>query len=288
MCNGVMDESINKTATLAGIEPRTFIQFAEFCYFGNYRSALKAVPVFTRSSDLASRLIARGIDRHFCCYCGHGEYTITENPCFPRDSSTCMSKTTFCILCRSSPSVASFDDRICQRCARKYSLFVRQNPSQALWGDFKTEEFGAMSMLHSELRDYLQHQKKDEPSDDLIDHARLWVFAECYDIPALRDLCLHKLHRDLIMFNLSEHNSDGLVDLLEYIADNTMESQHSVEGLTPGECTLRNLLLRYTICHPDILRGSKRFGKLLENGGSLVKEYVHKLMQVSQTPASSA
>lgn len=44
----------------------------------------------------------------------------------------------------------------------------------------------------------------------------------------------------------------------------------------------KNLLLRYTICHPDILRGSKSFGKLLENGGSLMKDYVHKLMQVSE------
>lgn len=252
MCNGSMNESINKTATLADIEPTTFVQFAEFCYFGNYRSALKAVPIFNRSSELARRL-TEGIYRNFCYDCG---------------------------------KVTNFHDGICKGCAR--TLVVGKNPSQTLWEDFKKEEFGAMGMLHRELRDYLQHQKKDEPSDDLIDHARLWVFAECYDIPALRDLCLHKLHRDLIMFNLSERNSDKLVNLLEYIADNTMESQHSVEGLTSGECALRNLLLRYTICHTDVLRGSKRFGKLLENGGSLVRDYVHKLMKVSQTPVSSA
>lgn len=284
MCNGVMNESINKTAALADIESRTFIQFAEFCYFGNYRSARKAVHAFPESADLARRL-AEEIDLHFCYYCGQGQFTITENQHFPRCASTCMSNTTFCILCRSCPSVGSL---ICDKCAREYSLFVHQTPSQVLWEHFKTEEFGAMGLFHYELRDYLRHQKKDQPSDDLIDHAKLWVFAECYDIPALRDLCMHKLHRDLIMFDLSERNSDELVNLLEYIADNTMESQHSVEGLTSGESPLRNLLLRYTVCHTDILRGSKRFGKLLENGGSLVRDYVHKLMEVSQTPVSSA
>lgn len=134
-----------------------------------------------------------------------------------------------------------------------YDTFISSSPkpNQALWEDIKKEEFGAMGMLHRELRDNLQHQKKDEPSDDLIDHARLWVFAECYDIPALRDLCLHKLHRDLVMFNLSERNSDEMVNLLEYIATNTMELQYSDEGFTSGECTLRNLLLRYTTCHTD-------------------------------------
>ena len=282
MCNGLMNESINKTATLADIEPTTFVRFAEFCYFGNYRSALKAVPVITRSSDLARHLAAEGVVNHFCYYCGQGYFRVTENPHFPRCNSTCKSNTTFCVLCRSCPSVRSFDDRVCKGCATTYSLIIRQNPNQALWDDFKKQEFGAMGMLHRELRDYLQHQKKDEPSDDLIDHAKLWVFAECYDIPALRDLSLHKLHRDLVMFMLSERNSDELVDLLEYVATNTMESQHSDEGFTFGECTLRNLLLRYTICYTDILQGSKRFGKLLENGGSLARDYVRKLMQVSQ------
>lgn len=131
-----------------------------------------------------------------------------------------------------------------------------------------------MGMSHRKLRDYLRLQMKDEPSDDLTDHAKLWGFADCYDIPDLRGLCLHKLHRDLILFNLSEHNSDAFIKLLEYIGTETMELKEVEAGSTSHECSLRNLVLCYAICHTDVLLRSRSFQQLVEAGGSIVKDYL--------------
>lgn len=57
MRNGMMNESINKTATLADLGPTTFVQFAEFCCFENYRSALKMISGITKSSDIKSNTV---------------------------------------------------------------------------------------------------------------------------------------------------------------------------------------------------------------------------------------
>jgi hypothetical protein len=59
------------------------------------------------------------------------------------------------------------------------------------------------------------------PSDNLAAHAKLWVFADCYDIAALKQLSLFKLHRDLCAFHLGLENATAFVDTIDFVYSNT-------------------------------------------------------------------
>lgn len=125
----------------------------------NRRQELKTIPFIIKYPDFVRRLTAEGVVNH-CYYCGQGYFRISENPHFRRYALICMFNVTFCIFRRSYPSIRSFNDRICKRRATTYSSAVHQKSHQFLWKKSKKKEFDVMSMLHRELRDYLQHRKK--------------------------------------------------------------------------------------------------------------------------------
>ena len=78
----------------------------------------------------------------------------------------------------------------------------------AIWRRLETKEYGAMGMSHDELRAYIKSLKpKDELSKKLVCHAKLYVFATMYMIQSLKDLCLHKLSRDLEGFDFKDDSA---------------------------------------------------------------------------------
>lgn len=281
MNNVVMNESLDRAAVLNDIEPETFIHFAEFCYKGNYWCALRPINFhFERESvvNLARRLSSTKLSHYYCHYCGEGPFEIPGNRQFPRCSSSCYSDKTRCVICCSLNSVRTADPRICRGCSTNYGLNlpVQTTVSNDLWQDFKKKRLGCMGMNYHEVKEYLDRcTPKDEPTDALLSHARLFVFADRYDIQPLEELSIHKLHRDLVSFKLLPENIPELVALLEFTYANTMESDDDQENwqFTTTECRLKDLVIQYLVCNAELLQHLREFRNFLCKGGKIVDDY---------------
>ena len=276
MMNNGMMESINKTAKLVEVEPTTFSRFNQFCHTGVYLSPPK---VIIDRRKLALRLAGEKEDAYFCHSCGQKCLHISKSRNFPKCGSTCESQSRHCIRCgREECELPDFDDPFCMRCADRLLRDETQHPT---WPDFRAENF-AQGMGGRRYRDFyslLSFRGQNHLSDDLLGHAKLWVFADCYDIPDLQDLCLYRLHRDLVGFHPSKLNINDLVDLLDYVAAHTAEPDYSDDtGLIISDRrSLRELVLRYVICHWDSLKDCERFRDLFIEHGELRTEFADRM-----------
>ena len=93
-------------------------------------------------------------------------------------------------------------------------------------------------------------------SDIFLSHARLYVFAEKYDIQPLKMLALDELHLTLAHFNLYVERTGDIIDLLQFIYANTGESRGGVEDL-------RTLMTQYVVYEMDMLMKDKCFRDIM-------------------------
>ena len=132
---------------------------------------------------------------------------------------------------------------------------------------FSEREYGAFNMSHSWVRQYLRTVRPvDRVSTKLSAHGKLYVFADMYMVQDLKDLCSHKLHCDLLAYDLNEHGLDEVRDLLQHVYGNTVDD----EGKCPaGSKSLRDLVISYAACHAGVLVDDEWFGAILEARGPL-------------------
>lgn len=112
----------------------------------------------------------------------------------------------------------------------------------------------------------------DSPQEDytnvFLSHARLYVFADKYDIEPLKVLALEELHATLAPHTLYEARTGDVITLLRYVYDNTAESTEGVEDL-------RTLMTQYVGWKMDILIKDEDFKDLMiEDGGSLLGNFM--------------
>lgn len=99
------------------------------------------------------------------------------------------------------------------------------------------------------------------PSDDLIEHARVFVFADKWCIKDLESMALYKLHRDLCTFKLCAGNVSKVVELVDYVYDNTPSQED--EAILAADKTLRGLVLAYVEELAAELIGFQEFKSML-------------------------
>ena len=62
-----------------------------------------------------------------------------------------------------------------------------------------------------------------------LEHARLYVFVDEYDIQSLKVLAMKELHTSLTVFTLYQQRTGDIVSLLRYIYEKTDETRADVE-----------------------------------------------------------
>lgn len=112
----------------------------------------------------------------------------------------------------------------------------------------------------------------DLPSDNLAAHAKLWVFAECYDIATLKQRSLFKVHRDLCAFHLGLGNATAFVDTIDFVYGNTAVVGRK-EDSTQVKSELREVVLTYAVCYADVLVDAEDFLVLLQGGGDFAGDF---------------
>ena len=80
-------------------------------------------------------------------------------------------------------------------------------------------------------------------------------------------MAIHKLHKELCVFQLNDANIVDIVDLARYAYNE--EGKGSEEGIS----TLRGLVCEYMACRTAILSPYTEFTDLLAEGGQFVKDF---------------
>lgn len=108
-------------------------------------------------------------------------------------------------------------------------------------------------------------------TDVFLSHAQIYVFADKYDVKALRDLSLHKLHTILRLFTLFENRTSDIATLVRYIYDHTPEREVLMDDL-------RSLVMEYVCCEIEALLPNPHLRLSLKSEGSASLDLLDKLM----------
>ena len=108
------------------------------------------------------------------------------------------------------------------------------------------------------------------PSEDYTEvflcHARLYVFAEKYDIQPLKMFAIHRLHQLLKVYRLYPERVVDITSLMRYVYANTRADDKAEP--------MRALLMHYVGCEMNTLVNSEIFKAFLEEGGSFVGDFL--------------
>ena len=109
---------------------------------------------------------------------------------------------------------------------------------------------------------------EEDYTDVFLSHARLYVFADMYDVQQLKMLALEELHATLAIYNLYHERTGDIISLLRYVYGVICEREQSNEGM-------RNLMTQYVGCEMDTLVDDEDFKDLLiEDGGLLLGDFM--------------
>jgi len=139
---------------------------------------------------------------------------------------------------------------------------------QTLWDEFK-RKYNASPPYTYVRKNF---EKCEDYTDVFLCHARVYVFAEKYDIAELRKLALCKLKQILQDFHVYDERIEDIVSLIRYSYnnDNTRDNE-------PGEDidTLRRLVIHYVVCLYETIAKDDGFLVLVEEGGPFARDLVN-------------
>jgi hypothetical protein len=259
LVNGPMREAKEQCVSWEDTDEDTFIRFGEWAYTGDYTPGspeilLDASQIATSEQEGTVAQTNAPVDESLLTLLNlsRAKFDSPERHCNSEWTPTkwkycctlCSSKFTspYCSECR-IPRYAN-----CTGCrndiARKST---RHRIMEAFVGDL-------VQLQESESR---FPRKIPESCEDytevFLSHARLYVLADKYDIPELREYCLDNLYDDLLNRNVHADRIEDLVDLAKYSFANTIERDN-----------LRKLVVEYCACFIKQLTKSDGFKDLVD------------------------
>lgn len=150
-------------------------------------------------------------------------------------------------------------------------VVAMQSKKSKLWDSFH-------SRTDNISKSAFQPRKNCESCEDYTEvflcHARLYVFADKYDIGPLKGLSLDKLQRTLAEFTLYNNRVKDIVDLVRYSYSNTTDYSGSIDGL-------RSLVIHYAACVVENLARNNDFRSLLEGFGVVGRDLVDQMLKIN-------
>ena len=267
LVNGNMSEAKEGCAFLEDVDERTFVRFSQYAYTGDYIAADPDI-LLDSSAIPAPHFAANEAPIR-----GDGE---TPPPPGPSLFYSPPSVTAYPEPDPYEPSVPNDDgDWGCYSASKKDKkrgklvAQASQSKRSRLWDNFKNTSYAISTPA-------FQPRKNRESYEDYTEiflcHAKLYVFAEMYDIGPLRELSLHKLQRTLAEFTLYDQRVEDIVRLIRYSYSNTIHHPGSVDNL-------RSLVVHYSACVVDELSKSVEFQLLLEEFALLGRDLIMQMLK---------
>lgn len=237
LMNGSMREAIGGVATLKEVDEQTFVRFCEYAYMGDYTPAQQQIV-------LPSPKLDKG-EYQAECYCAERTF-----PAHKKDKK------------RKGGSKFADDVAVEEYCGR-CSL---ETPTQKLWDEFQCRTYSVVSPKFRP-REHLAECEAD--SGPFLCHARVYVFADTYDIPTLRSLALDKLHHALCSLEVITDRMEKVIELarFSYSNDNTRDNE---AGRDLDD--LRKMVVHFVICVFGTIVKDDKFLGLVEEGGCFARD----------------
>ncbi|KJK76739.1 hypothetical protein H634G_07780 [Metarhizium anisopliae BRIP 53293] len=106
----------------------------------------------------------------------------------------------------------------------------------------------------------------DVDAGDLLCHARIYVFADCYGIFDLMDLSYNSIHRILCNLDLRTETLADIIALVHYCYE------------TPAPPDLKELVVLYSACNIELLWVDEQFQHIIETHGDLSRAVIASLL----------
>lgn len=274
MTNGVMNESLNGVAELPDVEPEIFALLLEFAYTEGYKAATAATSQYVPEEIISAS--------YFCSACSKKTQEPSETM-FPYCSEICKKadKTRgphhqYCVTCgevSEQMSMRYLCAHVCDGC-RSIEAFTKLVAKRedarrdSKLRIFHHQDYPALGLSHDALRDsLLTLQPTDLPTSEFSIHSKLYVVADKYMIDSLKELCLHKLQRDLGAFKPDARIAKEVAALLTYTYEHTSNSDDPAPN---SGCRLRELVIAYASSRVEHLAQYDDFDNMLFGGGRLV------------------
>lgn len=119
-------------------------------------------------------------------------------------------------------------------------------------------------------------KKYEDYTDAFLCHARVYVFAEKYDIARLRVIALHKLQQTLKIFHVYNKRIGNIVSLVRYSYSNGNTRDSEVGQDIDA---LRKLIIYYVVCVFETVVKDDSFLALMEEGGPLIRDLTGMLLK---------
>ena len=266
MINGPMAEAQNDFATLEDVDHGTFVRFIEWAHKGYYAAAdctilaESHVPETTGSCTDSERVIDSDRDSPPE---GHSEPAPAE--CQEPEGAVVAADLNV-------SSWAEYGGSASRSKKKKFKvgLLNAYPPSRPTTREDLIQEFISRRPVERKTAIAIPPPRKNQNSNEVysevfLSHARLYVFAEKYDIEPLRMLALDELHATLVVatYTLYAERTGDIVELLRYVYANTGEPREGVEDM-------RTLMTLYLGQAMDKLMKDPNFAKLMvEDRGDL-------------------
>ena len=108
---------------------------------------------------------------------------------------------------------------------------------------------------------------EEDYSEVFLGHARMYIFAEKYDIQPLKTLALLKLHNTLSIYTLFPERVGDITTLLKYVYANTAEA-------VDGSEDIRTMLAHYIGCEMETLIKDGEIKDLMLDNGDMLGDFL--------------
>ncbi|KAF6803251.1 hypothetical protein CSOJ01_11019 [Colletotrichum sojae] len=217
-----MSEAIKAEATLGDTQPSTFASFIDWATYGDYKfHAIIQKTVAAKPQPPKDAAAAKGEDQH----------------------------ESFQQLLQQYPP-----DLIAKKLYLLYmQWFVYSGLPDGLYRHPRPELTGTAPADDDFDADLDLAMENREFGERCYHHVQVFVFADCYNIPELRQFCLHKLHRCLQRAKLSDEGYQLLFELIAIAYDNTGEGD-----------PLRKLFVQACVADLCLIRRAPGFSSVLD------------------------
>lgn len=263
MIYGRMSEAVNEVAALEDVEIGTFVHFIQWAYTGSYK---------IKSNDNNSN---NNNNKKNEVGANHNE--LRE---FPTDEDEGPEKASASGSRRIRPMRSrNFRDPTWRFEERDYfSISPLENLRKAFHErDYPVTESplllaelsSSSSSSHTKNNSNANNRElsQDQQPDLFLPHAKIFVFADKYDIQPLKMRAIHNLHQALSHYQLIPQNVSHITNSIQYSYENT----HAPDDL------LRELFASYVELEMAVLIEAKPFEDLLEAGGDFVGDFLKRV-----------
>jgi hypothetical protein len=121
---------------------------------------------------------------------------------------------------------------------------------------------------------------KENCTNILLAHARLYIFAHVRLVSELKGHILYKLHKTLIHFKLYPQRIGDILELARYVYACPDLPSRSENGFIDD---IKKMVLDFMFCYESTIGKTEEFANLMEEGGEFVGDFWRLSRQQMQT-----